>query len=93
MNCPFCNKTTIDQKSQPFDCKECINHGMIVLFYLAINCTILQTDKYSMSIYNNKTNLYTFNSGKMILFKFKVNVTPDTFDSTVSKLLKLKAYY
>ena len=93
MNCPFCNKTTIDQKNQPFNCKECINHEMIVLFYLGINCTFIQTEKYSMSIYNDKTNLWIFNLAKMIKFKFKINVTPDTFDLTVSKLLKLKAYY
>ena len=94
MNCPFCNKTTsIINRSASFTYKECINHEMEVHFYPSINCTILQTKKYSISIYNDKTNLYTFNPGKMIKFTFKINVTPDTFDSTVSKLLKLKAYY
>lgn len=96
MNCPFCNKTTITKSTQTLIIwKECINHEISVIFYPIIKAIILKTKKYSLSIYNDRTHLYIHDPSptKMINFKFKVNVTPDTFDLTVSKLLKLKAYY
>ena len=96
MNCIFCNKITIDARNQPFTCKECTNHEILVYFYPGLNCTVLRSKKYSMTIYDYKTYLYSFNPVnpvKTINFTFKINVTPDSFEETVSKLLKLKAYY
>lgn len=90
MNCPFCNKTTVNVS---ITCKQCSNHEILVYFYPGLNCTVLRSKEYSMTIYNYKTYLYILNPHQTIDFTFKINVTPDTFDSTVSKLLKLKAYY
>ena len=93
MNCPFCNLLTVSKKIGLIYLRQCINHEMAVYFYPAVNCTIFETKKYSISIYDNSTHLYIYDLPSMIDFKFKINVTPDTFNSTVSKLLKLKAYY
>lgn len=93
MNCPFCNLLTLSKRAGLLSLKECINHEIGVYFYTAINCTILETKKYSISIYDNSTHLYIYDLPSMIIFKFKINVTPASFEATVSKLLKLKAYY
>lgn len=93
MNCPFCNLPSLSKRSGLFSFKECTNHEISVYFYPAINCTILETKKYSLSIYDKNTHLYIYDIPRMIDFTFKINVTPDTFNLTVSKLLKLKAYY
>lgn len=96
MNCPYCNQVTIpDPNVTGF--KICTNHEMKAAFYPSLNWTIFITKSYNITLHDNKTilSLYDgiYNSYKTILsLPYRMDITPESFNSTLDKLLKLKMF-
>lgn len=87
MNCIFCNKQLSFSFYNSFT--HCLNHSIKVKFYA--NAVEFQKDDYIILLRNNRTNLY-LNSTLIISVPEKISVTPESFDSTIQKLLNLKAF-
>lgn len=95
--CSFCNQLLPTLSIDSF--KECKNHPVIVQFY---NSTvILQNNEYSITLSPNLTELYSKKSedflpknpaGLIISIPVTIPVTPESFDSTIQKLLRLKVF-
>lgn len=103
MNCPFCNKLLI---LPPFSfitshslipINECFNHSIKVVFYS--NIIELQNENYIAFIENNKINIYKkyinvsppeTNSTLILSITENIHIAPESFDSTIKKLLSLK---
>lgn len=87
--CSFCDRLLSIKDS--FSFKECKNHQIIVHFF---NCiTILQNNDYSITLSPNLIELYSKETSKLILsIPNTIYITPESFDSTIQKLLSMKAF-
>jgi hypothetical protein len=94
--CCFCNKLLpyVDIYNI---FKVCNNHCVIVQFFLQANgspaVTILENDDYVLILRCNLTELFSKKISRVILsIPEIITVTPELFDSTIQKLLRLKAF-
>jgi hypothetical protein len=87
--CSFCNQLL---PTTPIDYfKECINHPVIVHFYNSI--TILQNNDYYVYLRDDLTDIYFKEPSKLIISIPKtISITPESFDSTIQKLLSMKVF-
>ena len=94
--CCFCNKLLpyIDIVNI---FKECNNHCVIVQFFLQANgspaVTLLENDDYVIILRFNLTELFSKKISTVIFsIPETIAVTPESLNSTIQKLLNLKAF-
>tara|TARA_B110000503_G_scaffold25959_1_gene40957 strand:- start:84 stop:368 length:285 start_codon:yes stop_codon:yes gene_type:complete len=87
--CSFCNQLLPTPSIDSF--KECKNHPVIVHFYNSI--TILQNNDYYAYLRHDLTEISSKEPSKLIIsIPETIPITPESFDSTIQKLLSLKAF-
>lgn len=96
MNCPYCNHITT-QHANVTGFKICNNHKVKVSFYPNLNWIFFMDGLHTIILYPNKTTLTlldkTCNSYKEIIsIPYIIDITPESFNSILDKLLKLKIF-